>query len=97
MRILTVMSGIVLSATGAWCLSYYRSAFSSIAFVLGLAMLISAICLISAFLVSGRKRLPETILVEGMMTLIFGFVILNNEVTDTMLSIFSEHGSQWQE
>ena len=88
MRILTVMSGIVLSATGAWCLAYYRSAFSSIAFVLGLAMIISASFLMSAYLFSGKKRLPETILVEGMMTLIFGFVTLNNEVTDTVLSLF---------
>lgn len=88
MRILTVMSGVVLSATGAWCLAYYRSAFSSIAFVLGLAMIVSAIFLIAAYLVSGRKRLPETVLVEGIMTLIFGFVILNNEVTDTVLAMF---------
>ena len=88
MRILTVMSGVVLSATGAWCLAYYRSAFSSIAFVLGLAMIISASFLLAAYLFSGKKRLPETILVEGIVTLIFGFVTLNNEVTDTVLSLF---------
>lgn len=88
MRILTVMSGVVLSATGAGCLAYYSSAFSSIAFVLGLVMIISATFLIGAFLLSAKNRLPDTVLVEGMMTLIFGFVILNNEVTDTVISMF---------
>lgn len=88
MRILTVMSGVVLSATGAGCLAYYSNAFSSIAFVLGLVMIVSGIFLIGAFLLSSKNRLPDTVLVEGMMTLIFGFVILNNEVTDTVISMF---------
>ena len=88
MRILTVMSGVVLSATGAGCLAYYSSTFSSIAFVLGVVMIISAIFLLGAFLLSAKNRLPDTVLVEGMMTLIFGFVILNNEVTDTVISLF---------
>lgn len=88
MRILTVMSGVIISATGAWCLAYYRSAFSSIAFVLAIAMILSAVFLIAAYIVSGKKRLPETVLVEGMITLLFGFVILNNEVPDTALAMF---------
>lgn len=88
MRILTVMSGVVLSATGAGCLAYYSSDFSSIAFVLGFVMILSAIFLIGAFLLSSKNRLPDTVLVEGMMTLIFGFVTLNNEVTYTVISIF---------
>ncbi len=88
MKILTVMSGVILSATGAWCLAFYRSAFSSVAFVLALAMIQSAIFLISAYLVFGKNRLPETLLVEGMFTLLFGFVTLNNEVTDTAMSMF---------
>lgn len=88
MRILTVMSGVIMSATGAWCLAFYRSAFSSVAFILGLAMILSAVLLVSAYLVSGKKRLPETVLVEGMLTLLFGFVTLNNEVTDTAMSMF---------
>ncbi|NCB41236.1 MAG: hypothetical protein EOM59_01250 [Clostridia bacterium] len=88
MRILTVMSGVVLSATGAGCLAYYSSAFSSIAFVLGIVMITSAIFLLGAFLLSAKNRLPDTVLVEGMMTVIFGFIILNNEVTDTVVSMF---------
>ncbi len=88
MKVLTVMSGVIISATGAWCLAYYRSAFSSIAFILAIAMILSAVFLIGAYLVSGKKRLPETVLVEGMLTLLFGFVTLNNEVTDTAISMF---------
>lgn len=88
MKVLTVMSGVIISATGAWCLAYYRSAFSSIAFILAIAMILSALFLIGAYLVSGKKRLPETVLVEGMLTLLFGFVTLNNEVTDTAISMF---------
>lgn len=88
MRVMTVMSGMIISATGAWCLAYYRSAFSSIAFVLAIAMTLSAVFLIGAYLVSGKKRLPETVLVEGMLTLMFGFVTLNNEVADTAISMF---------
>lgn len=88
MRVLTVMSGVIISATGACALAYYRSAFSSIAFILAIAMTLSAVFLIGAYLVSGKKRLPETVLVEGMLTLIFGFVTLNNEVTDTAMAMF---------
>jgi uncharacterized membrane protein HdeD (DUF308 family) len=88
MRVLTVMSGVIISATGAWCLAYYRSAFSSIAFVLAIAMTLSGVFLIGAYLVSRKKSLPDTILIEGMLTLLFGFVTLNNEVTDTAMAMF---------
>jgi len=79
---------VIISATGAWCLAYYRSAFTSIAFVLAIAMILSAVFLIAAYILSGKKRLPETVLVEGMITLLFGFVVLNNEVPDTALVMF---------
>ena len=89
MRILTVLSGIILSAAGAFLFAFSTMLFSSLAFPVGCAMLISGLLILVAYLSSGRKtRLPDTMLVEGTISLLFGFAVLNNQVQDTMLATF---------
>ena len=89
MKILTAISGIFLALGGAFCYIYQSYAFASLAFVMGVIMLVSGILCIIAYLVSGKQyRLPDTLLVESIVAMLFGFAVLNNQVADTMVSIF---------
>ena len=90
MRLLVLISGILISGAGAFCFAFYTSTFYDVAFLVGMVMLISGICNTVAYLVSGRgsRRLTETTLVEGLVTLLYGFAVLSNQVTDSMLTMF---------
>lgn len=90
MRILTVIAGILLSACGAFCFAVYQNAFADAAFLVGLVMVIAGGCTVAAYLVSGRgsNRTTDTSLVEGLGTLLYGFAVLNNQVTDSTLTMF---------
>lgn len=90
MRVLTVISGIVISACGAFCFAFNGNLFVSVAFVIGVTMVISGACNTGAYVISGRgsKRLTETTLVEGLVTLLYGVAVLNNQVTDAFLTLF---------
>ena len=89
MRILVVISGMLLAIAGAFTFAFYTNAFTGLAFILGLVMLISGLCILGAYIISGKVgRLPDTVLVEGMVTTLFGFAVLNNEVMDAMVTLF---------
>ncbi|MBR5642497.1 MAG: DUF308 domain-containing protein [Firmicutes bacterium] len=89
MRILVVISGMLLAIAGAFTFAFYTNAFTGLAFVLGLVMLISGMCILGAYIISGKVgRLPDTVLVEGMVTTLFGFAVLNNEVMEAMVTLF---------
>ncbi len=89
MRILTVISGILLAAAGAFTFAFYTNAFTGLAFILGSVMLVSGLCSLGAYIISGRtNRLPDTVLVEGMVCALFGFAVLNNSVSDAMVVLF---------
>ena len=89
MRILIVISGMLLAIAGAFTFAFYSNAFMGLAFILGLVMLISGLCILGSYIISGKVgRLPDTVLVEGMVTTLFGFAVLNNEVMDAMVTLF---------
>lgn len=89
MRVLTVISGIILAAAGAFTFAFYTNAFTGLAFILGIVMLLSGLCSLGAYVLSTKvSRLPDTVLVEGMVTALFGFAVLNNEISDAMVSLF---------
>ena len=89
MRILIVISGMLLAIAGAFTFAFYSNAFTGLAFILGLVMLISGLCILGSYIISGKVgRLPDTVLVEGMVTTLFGFAVLNNEVMDAMVTLF---------
>ena len=89
MRILTVAAGILLSFEGAFCFLFSAYSFSVVAFPVGLGMLIIGALIITAYIVSGRRnRLPDTVLVEGLVTAMFGFAVLNNQVSVSLLTMF---------
>ena len=90
MRILTTIAGILICATGAFCFAVYTNPFTDVAFVVGVVMILSGIMHSVAYLVSGRgrNRLTDTALVEGLVTFFYGFAVLNNQVTDEVLTLF---------
>ena len=76
--------------SGAFCFAVYINPFSDVAFLIGLVMMLAGIMLTVSYLISGRgdKRLTDTALVEGLVTLLYGFAVLNDQVTDTILIMF---------
>ncbi len=90
MRILTTIAGVIICATGAFCFAVYSNPFTDVAFVVGVVMMIAGILHGAAYLVSGRgqNRLTDTALVEGLVTFFYGFAVLNNQVTDEVLTLF---------
>ncbi|MBQ9912013.1 MAG: hypothetical protein IJM49_03185 [Firmicutes bacterium] len=90
MRLLVLISGILISGAGAFCFAFYTSTFYDVAFLVGMVMVIAGACNTIAYLVSGRgaRRLTETTLVEGLVTLLYGFAVLSNQVTESMLTMF---------
>lgn len=86
---LTVISGIILAAAGAFIFAFSTMLFSAIAFPIGTAMVVSGALILLSYLLSGRAaRLPDTMLVEGIVSLLFGFAVLSDFVLDSMLSVF---------
>ncbi len=89
MTLLTVATGILLSLTGAFCFIFSGYSFSSIAFVVGFAMSIAGVLEALVWVASGRDGwLPDTLLVEGIVMLLFGFAVLNDQVPDALISVF---------
>ena len=89
MTILTVATGVMLSLTGAFCFIFSGYSFSSIAFVIGFAMCIAGVLESLVWIASGRGgRLPDTLLVEGIVMFLFGFAVLNDQVPDALISVF---------
>ena len=80
----------MICATGAFCFAVYNNAFADVAFVVGIVMLIAGVLHTLSYMVSGRgeKRLTDTALVEGIVTFLYGFAVLNDQVTDEMLTMF---------
>ena len=90
MRVLTAIAGIIICATGAFCFAVYTNPFTNVAFVVGVVMIAAGVLHTTAYLVSGRgvNRLTDTALVEGLVTFFYGFAVLNNQVTDEVLTLF---------
>ncbi|MEA4989153.1 MAG: HdeD family acid-resistance protein [Anaerovorax sp.] len=92
MRILTIISGVLLTAAGIFCFMNPGATFLSIAFVLGIAMLFSGISSITSFFVDRKTRLRDVTqwrLADGFVTTVLGLVVLSNQlVTDAMIPIF---------
>ena len=90
MRILTVIAGILICGTGVFCFAVYINLFSDVAFLVGVVMILAGIMHTISYLISGRgeKRLTDTALVEGLVTLLYGFAVLNDQVTDNILTMF---------
>lgn len=90
MRIVTIVSGILLIGTGIWCFAHPGAPFITIAFLLGVTMLINGLSNILAYTIY-RRRIPYVLwqLAEGLLTAIFAVIVLSNAiVTDGMIILF---------
>lgn len=79
MRFLTALSSIVLAASGAFCFAYSMNGYDGVAFVLGIAIILHGLFQLIAYGIGFRKSLlPETTLVEGAYSLVFGLLVIAN-------------------
>ena len=90
MRVLTVLSAALLASGGGFSYYFSPSAFAALAFVLGAIMVGSGACVLLSYIiaVNSPSKLPDTVFVEGLVTMLFGFAVLNNQIGDLMITAF---------
>ena len=88
MRVLTIVSGILMLATGAFCLINPGQTFLVLAFVVGLVMVINGIIHTLAYLIgrglNNRGDNNGWILVDALITLLLGVLVLCNQLVVDM-------------
>ena len=92
MRILTIISGILMVLTGAFCLMNPGQTFLSLAFVVGLIMVLNGLIHALAYFIGrglhNRGDNNGWILTDALLTLLLGILILCNQlVADTALPL----------
>ena len=84
MRALTIFSGILMLATGAFCFINPGQTFLAIAFIVGIVMVINGIIHTLAYLIgrglNNRGDNNGWILVDALITLLLGILILCNQL-----------------
>ena len=90
MRIVTISTGVILVGTGIWCFAHPGSTFLSLAFMPGIAMLISGLSNIASFLVyKGQPDLSAWQLADGILSTVLAVMLLSNLlITDAMVISF---------
>ena len=90
MRLIKILSGVVLMVAGVFALANPGEAFYTIAFVMGLAMVLAGISAILLYLQMRKtKRIYSLTFSEGLVTLILGLLVLANQLTaDAMVPVF---------
>ena len=92
MRILTIISGILMVLTGAFCLMNPGQTFLSLAFVVGLIMVLNGLIHALAYFIGrglhNRGDNNGWILADALLTLLLGILILCNQlVADTAIPL----------
>lgn len=92
MRILTIISGILMVLTGAFCLMSPGQTFLSLAFVVGLIMVLNGLIHALAYFIGrglhNRGDNNGWILTDALLTLLLGILILCNQlVADTAIPL----------
>ena len=82
LRVLTIISGVLLVLTGVFCFANPGETFLSLAFVLGLIMVINSIIQGIAYCWgrSGQNDNNGWILTEAIITFILGILVLSNQI-----------------
>ncbi len=81
MKFLTALSSVLLAASGAFCFAYSMNGYDGVAFVLGVTLVLHGLFQLIAYGIGFRKTLlPETTLVEGAYSFVFGLIVIANLV-----------------
>lgn len=84
MRALTIFSGILMLATGAFCFIFSGQTFPSLAFVVGIVMVLNGIIHALAYVIGrglhNRGDNNGWILVDSLITLVLGVLVLCNQL-----------------
>ncbi len=89
MRIVTILTGAFLVGTGVWCFAHPGGPFASMAFILGIAMLIFGLSNILTFVVYRREESSFLwLFANGAVTVLAGAAVISGILTDGMVSLF---------
>lgn len=90
MKIVTIVSGVILTLTGIWCIARSGTTFLAMAFILGIAMLIHGIMSIVSCITEKRYGFASGyVLADGIITLILSVAVLSDQlVADAMIPMF---------
>lgn len=89
MRVLKIAAGVILILTGVFCFANPGVTFLSMAFIFGIAMMLSGIIGILAYFRNIKKESSSLILVEGITSSILGFLVLLNQLlADSAIPVF---------
>lgn len=78
MKIVTISAGIILTITGIWCFAHPGATFMSVAFILGISMLLSGLLNVGVSIILFLRNVEQTLwqLAEGILTTILSVLIL---------------------
>jgi len=90
MRALTIISGLLMLLAGVWCFANPGASFLSLAFILGIVMIIAGLVgSINYFTEKNRNAESGWVIAESILTFILGCIVLSNQiVVDAMVVIF---------
>lgn len=90
MRIITIIAGVLMLLTGVWCFANPGASFLSMAFVLGLSMVIAGVTgALNYFLEKNRHAEGSWVVAESILTFLLGCVVLSNQlIVDAMIIVF---------
>lgn len=90
MRIVTILAGVIMLSAGVWCFANPGASFMSLAFVLGIVMIIAGLTgAINYFTEKNRNAEGGWVIAESILTFILGCIVLSNQLLlDAMVVIF---------
>lgn len=90
MRLLTILTGILSIIVAVWCFANQGAVFASVAFIIGIMMILQGVCEICGYFYAQEKMGHASyIFAEGTADLILGILVLANQLdTEVTVPVF---------
>ena len=90
MRLLTILTGILSIIVAVWCFANQGAVFASVAFIIGIMMILQGVCEICGYFYAREKMGHASyIFAEGTADLILGILVLANQLdTEVTVPVF---------
>ncbi|MCI8631385.1 MAG: hypothetical protein HFG67_03805 [Firmicutes bacterium] len=90
MRLLTILTGILSILTAIWCFANQGAVFASVAFIIGIIMIVQGICEVCGYFYARSKMGHAAyVLAEGASDFILGILVLANRLdTEVTVPVF---------